>query len=394
MNRHVIVDKHPCFSIKANKMYGRVHLPVAKKCNIQCNYCNRKYDCVNESRPGVTSALLSPKQALQYLGKVRDREETISVVGIAGPGDPFANSAETMDTLRMVSKEFSDMIFCLSTNGLNIVPYIEELGEIGLSHVTITVNAIDPNILMKIYSWVRYKKKVYRGMKAGILLLENQLKAIRKLKENGFCVKINTIILPCINEDHIIEVAKLMGEMKADIMNCIAVYPNRETVFGDIKPPSVEKVNEIRQKASLFIPQMTHCARCRADAVGMLGKDNKECQSILKECALEPRNRDRPHVAVATFDGVLVNRHLGETDVLYIFSESEDGYMPVEIRAAPSSGMGNLRWRELANSISDCRALLVERVGENPYNILSDAGLNVIEMSGLILVLDTLNKRR
>ncbi|MGA2223888.1 MAG: nitrogen fixation protein NifB, partial [Syntrophobacteraceae bacterium] len=84
-------SRHPCFNAEAKGSYGRVHLPVAPQCNIRCNYCNRKYDCVNESRPGVTSAVLSPLQAARYVEKILEREPRISVAGIAGPGDPFAN---------------------------------------------------------------------------------------------------------------------------------------------------------------------------------------------------------------------------------------------------------------------------------------------------------------
>jgi len=58
---------HPCFSKEAHNKHGRVHLPVAPRCNIQCNFCNRKYDCANESRPGVTSHLMNPEQGVDYL---------------------------------------------------------------------------------------------------------------------------------------------------------------------------------------------------------------------------------------------------------------------------------------------------------------------------------------
>ena len=96
------LEKHPCFNIEAKGTYARVHLPVAPNCNIQCNYCKRDYDCVNESRPGVTSEVLSPEQALAYLIKLKEKMPNLSVVGIAGPGDPFANPTETMTTLRLV----------------------------------------------------------------------------------------------------------------------------------------------------------------------------------------------------------------------------------------------------------------------------------------------------
>ncbi|NEX14978.1 MAG: nitrogen fixation protein NifB, partial [Prosthecochloris sp.] len=46
------IEKHPCFNDASRHSFGRIHLPVAPKCNIQCNYCNRKFDCLNENRPG------------------------------------------------------------------------------------------------------------------------------------------------------------------------------------------------------------------------------------------------------------------------------------------------------------------------------------------------------
>ena len=42
---------HPCYSCGSAQKNARMHLPIAPKCNIQCNYCVRKFDCSNESRP-------------------------------------------------------------------------------------------------------------------------------------------------------------------------------------------------------------------------------------------------------------------------------------------------------------------------------------------------------
>ena len=147
--------RHPCFNPEAKGKYGRVHLPVAPRCNIKCNFCDRKYDCVNESRPGVTSTLLSPQQADIYMGRILAKEPRITVAGIAGPGDPFANPEETMATLRLIRKNYPDTLLCVSSNGMGIGPYIDALAEIEVSHVTITVCAVDPAIGEKIYSWVR-----------------------------------------------------------------------------------------------------------------------------------------------------------------------------------------------------------------------------------------------
>ena len=67
INKRQISEKtlmHPCYTC-SGKQYARIHLPIAPKCNIQCNYCVRKYDCPNESRPGVTTEILSPQEAFE-----------------------------------------------------------------------------------------------------------------------------------------------------------------------------------------------------------------------------------------------------------------------------------------------------------------------------------------
>ena len=65
-----------------------------------------------------------------------------------------------------------------------------------VSHVTITINAVDPKIGAKVYAWVRYNKRVYTGEEGAAYLLENQLEAITRLKEKGILVKVNSIIIP------------------------------------------------------------------------------------------------------------------------------------------------------------------------------------------------------
>ena len=228
-------NRHPCFNAKVKGQYGRVHLPVAPKCNIQCNFCNRKYDCVNESRPGVTSTILTPEQALYYMGKVLEKEPRISVAGIAGPGDPFANAEETLKTMRLIRNKYPDTILCLASNGMELAPHVEELAEIDVSHVTVTVNGVDPAVTEKVYSWVRDGKVIYRGRQGAELLLARQLSAIEKLKQHDITVKINTILIPGINDHHVIKVAKAMKELGADLFNGMAMLPNADTVFRSLK---------------------------------------------------------------------------------------------------------------------------------------------------------------
>ena len=124
------IQEHPCFSEKACHAFGRMHLAVAPKCNIQCKYCVRDFDCVNESRPGVTSQVLKPKEALERVDAVLEKYHYIKVVAIAGPGEPLANE-ETFETLRLVGEKYPNIILCLSTNGLLLPDRIQELDRSG-----------------------------------------------------------------------------------------------------------------------------------------------------------------------------------------------------------------------------------------------------------------------
>ena len=297
-----------------------MHLPVAPKCNIQCNYCNRKYDCVNESRPGVTSGVLKPFQAVKYMDKVLAAEPRITVAGIAGPGDPFANPAETIETMRLLNKSHPHLIFCLSTNGMGILPYLDDLVELGVSHVTITISAVDPAIGAKIYAWVKDGNVVYQGEKGAEILLHRQLAAIKGLKERGIVVKINSIIIPGVNDKHLVEVAKVVSALGADIQNMIPIKPTADTPFAGLPEPGRETVLPLRKEAIVFIKQMTHCKRCRADAVGLLGNDQSAslCGTLRACASLKPveAKMDRPYVAVATREGMLINQHLDRKSVV------------------------------------------------------------------------------
>ncbi|MGD0074346.1 MAG: nitrogenase cofactor biosynthesis protein NifB [Candidatus Binataceae bacterium] len=391
-DRPIDFSNHPCFSKDARKKYGRIHLPVAPRCNIQCNFCNRKYDCLNESRPGVSSAVLTPQQALAYLGDVLEKRPAISVMGIAGPGDPFANPDETMETLRLTRKHFPKMILCVATNGLNVAPYVDEMAELRVSHVTLTINAVDPEIGGEIYAWVRDGKRPLRGAEAAAVLGARQIEALVKLKARGITVKVNTIIMPGINDDHIPEIARKVSALGADIMNLMPLMAVKGAEFEDLQPPDATTTARLRLQCGRSLPQMTHCARCRADAVGYLGEDmTTEQHDALKHYAnssVNPAENDaRPFAAVATMEGVLVNQHLGEADRFVIYeqvAESPGEFRLKETRLAPPPGGGDERWADLAESLKDCRALLVNAAGPTPMKLLMRHGLRLIEMEGLI----------
>ena len=386
------LEQHPCFNRKSHHKFGRVHLPVAPRCNVQCKFCNRQFDCVNESRPGVTSALLTPQQAMVYLDAVMEEKPNIKVVGIAGPGDPFANAEQTLETFELVRTKYPDMMLCAATNGLNLMPYIDVLHRLDVSHVTITINAVDPGIGAKIYSWMRIGKRVVTPEVGAQILLERQLAAVAALKERGILVKINAIMLPGINEAHIETIAQRMGPLGVDLFNCMPYFPNKGSAFEHLEEPSKEAVAALRKRAGQYVKQMSHCTRCRADAVGLLGEAPSQalmetlnnCQHLSAPSTSVQRIPNRPYVAVASMEGVLVNQHLGEADQLLVYGRTDGRIGFIEARRPPEPGSGTSRWEQLADLLSDCRTLLVSGIGSNPQKILGESGIEVLACEGLI----------
>ena len=174
----------------------------------------------------------------------------------------------------------------------------------------------------------------------------------------------------------------------ADIQNLIPLKPGADTPFAGLPEPGRETIGPLREKAGELIPQMTHCKRCRADAVGLLSKDRSlemcgRLQACSKLKAREPE-AERPYVAVATREGMLVNLHLGEAASFQIWGESDGGFFLVEERGAPGRGCGPKRWSELAKTLGDCRAVLSEAHGEAPGKVLGEHGVKAHAVTGFI----------
>ncbi|MBI5409129.1 MAG: nitrogenase cofactor biosynthesis protein NifB [Nitrospirae bacterium] len=265
-----IMERHPCFSLEAHNRFGRFHLPVAPACNIQCRYCLKKYDCANESRPGITSRVLTPQEALYRIRALVERNERLTVIGIAGPGDPLANDA-TFEVFRAINKEYPDLTLCVSTNGLLLPDRLDDLLDAGVSSLTITINAVIPEAAEKIYSWISYKNKIYRGKEAAEFLLARQWEGLGAAVEAGFIIKVNTVFIPGINDGELPFIAWFAAHRGADLMNIMPLIPKAE--FEHLQRPSHEDLNVMRNKCGKYLPQMTHCRQCRADACGELGED-------------------------------------------------------------------------------------------------------------------------
>lgn len=261
---------HPCFSREAHKKYGRIHLPIAPKCNIQCRYCDRKYDCVNESRPGVTSRVLSPEEVIYRLEAIVRKDERIKVVGVAGPGDALANE-ETFVTISYITKHYPDLIPCLSTNGVRLLDSLDRLLKIGIKYLTITINAVTADCAEKIYKWAKIDGNLLIGRKASEEIIRLQWTGLREAIKADFKIKVNVVLIPNVNEDEVEEIAKISGKLGVESMNIIPLIPQGE--FSKLSCPKPSSIGKLRLLCSQHINQMSHCQQCRSDACGKLGEN-------------------------------------------------------------------------------------------------------------------------
>ncbi|PKO58614.1 MAG: nitrogenase cofactor biosynthesis protein NifB, partial [Betaproteobacteria bacterium HGW-Betaproteobacteria-19] len=271
------VQDHPCYSEEAHHYFARMHVAVAPACNIQCNYCNRKYDCSNESRPGVVSELMTPDQAVKKTLAVAAAIPQMTVLGIAGPGDPLANPERTFETFRQLSEQAPDIKLCVSTNGLSLPDCVDELAKHNIDHVTITINCVDPEIGAKIYPWIFWENKRIRGVEGAKILIEQQQKGLEMLTSRGILVKVNSVMIPGVNDQHLKEVSKIVKAKGAFLHNVMPLIAEAEHgtyygIMGQPEPTPLE-LQALQDDCSGDMSMMRHCRQCRADAVGLLGED-------------------------------------------------------------------------------------------------------------------------
>lgn len=259
-----VADQHPCFSEEAHDRVGRIHLPVAPRCNIQCNFCEHKM-CTDIQHPGWAARLLSVAEAFDLINSiVNERQAYDFVVGVAGPGDALAND-QTFQTLALIHRHYPQIVTCLCTNGLLLEDKLEEMIDAGVRALTVTVNAPNSQVGRNIYSWVKYQGTIHRGEKAAALLIEKQFKGIRKAVAAGLSLKVNTVLIPGVNDDHMQELAWRLREAGVEIMNIMPLIPSGK--MKNLSAPTCDELRGARQGCDGIIPQFCRCEQCRADVI-------------------------------------------------------------------------------------------------------------------------------
>jgi nitrogen fixation protein NifB len=423
------VHNHPCYSEQAHHYFARMHVAVAPACNIQCHYCNRKYDCSNESRPGVVSEVLTPVQAVKKVMAVAANIPQMTVLGIAGPGDPLANPERTFQTFRELSEKAPDIKLCVSTNGLALPESVEELSKHNIDHVTITINCVDPDVGAKIYPWIFWNNNRIMGREGAAILIEQQQKGLEMLTARGILVKVNSVMIPGVNDEHLVEVSKVVKSKGAFLHNVMPLIaePEHGTFYGLMGQPSPshEDLQKLQDACAGDMNMMRHCRQCRADAVGLLGEDRgqeftmdkiedmeidyaaamvkraevhaeiareleiKDRASAAKAelVAIQGLKKDQPDtrpvlMAVATKGGGVINEHFGHAREFLVYEASPAGVRFINHRkttpyceGGDTCGDGESALDVTIRELSGCEVVLCSKVGYEPWGPLEAAGI-------------------
>ena len=90
-------------------------------------------------------------------------------------------------------------------------------------------------------------------------------------------------------------------------------------------------------------------------------------------------------IALASRDGVDVNEHFGRAAFFRIYELSADGYTFLESRDAVAARThSKTDFDSVIELLSDCDAILVEKIGEGAAAYLISKGMRVFEVSGSI----------
>lgn len=276
-----IQRQHPCFAKGGVAKTGRIHLPVSPGCNIGCVFCCPAINN-NKQAPAVTRKIMEPEQAVSIVERSVELCPSIKVVGIAGPGDTLVTNG-ALETFRLVGQAHPSLLKCMSTNGLLLPERIEEVIQAGVDTLTVTVNAVNPVIEAQLNTHIIYHGERIVGEPAARILIDNQIKGIKLAAQAGITVKVNTVLVPGINDSHIEDIAKVVSQAGATIYNIIPLIPQGKLEY--IEPPTCKQIDAARQKAEKYLPVFRHCQHCRADAIGIPGEKDYGDQIYLRRVA-------------------------------------------------------------------------------------------------------------
>ena len=172
----MLIDNH-------NRVINYLRLAVTDRCNLRCNYC-----MPSEGINFVKKDKLLSIEELKRVALIAV-EQGIEKIRITG-GEPFVRKG-LMELLRYLSKLNGLKDISITTNATLIGPYIQELKELGITNINVSLDAIEKATFERIT-----RRKQFETVYGNLVKLINE----------GFNVRINFIVLENQNEGDILSI--------------------------------------------------------------------------------------------------------------------------------------------------------------------------------------------
>jgi len=232
-----------------------LRVSVTTRCNLRCVYC-RPSDLAAEERRDRFLTFDEMLRVVRVLARVG-----LKKVRITG-GEPLVRSG-VVDFVAAVAKVPGIEDLALSTNGMLLARYAEELARSGLMRVNVSVDTLDPDIF---------------ALMTGGGQLERVLEGIRAAEAAGLTpIKINAVVTRGFNDDQVEELAALTLEHPWSVrfIEYMPIGGDRELYARRFVPASEVKERLERRFGPLQALEWTGSAAARefriAGARGSIG---------------------------------------------------------------------------------------------------------------------------
>lgn len=338
---------------------GWLTLPVAPRAAARSCFCR------DEKLPQA----MEPQAALAWFEGLPAKGKMVSGVVLDGPGDPLAMLAPTLATLKLVREKHPELPMGLTTLGFGLAEGAVLLAGHGISRVTLLMDALDPEVMQRLYLWIRPGRRNVPLAKACATLIEEQARGIAACKAAGIEVFVRTTVYEGVNEQEVEAIARHIKGLGVESLILVpgrAGAGNEEAArLPDEKTMQACKESAARHVEVVELPEtIVPVDGTAATITGVMPRPTSQ----------------RPNVAVVSSSGMDIDLHLGEAITILIYGpRGEDGLACLlENRPAPEPGGGAERWQKLAASLPDCFCLLAASAGENPRRILGQQGITVL----------------
>ena len=177
--------------------YGRtidyMRVSITDRCDLRCRYC------MPEGCEKVSMSQILKYEEIVRICKAAS-ELGINRIKITG-GEPFVRLGCT-DLIRSIKKIDGIEEVTVTTNGQILERYIDELKEIGIDGINISLDTLDPE---------RYRFITGRGE------LDKTLRSIERSARAGIKTKINCLLQKGFNEDEMFDFAELAFRHGIDV---------------------------------------------------------------------------------------------------------------------------------------------------------------------------------